>query len=534
MTPIFSLKTQHCLGSFPNKKPIEKGAITLISAFMVFIFTALGLTTLVLTQIHLKLTQYRKNSVLMEYASENGIKQSFDQALSLMSQQTQPLPLSQDEFTDLNQDALKSGKQLIRLLLSIETPIVTKGHWEYMRWSCQTSFLKTSYKNYTFYFTSEYKVTFSSQGKVYNYHPSSTKILFGSMKTFTGNIPLSAFPLLKDRNTSCIPENDFLEKNQISVFPSSQNRLVPKAYFSERELIPDEASQQIKEALNIKTFRPQDLSDKKLRQVLGLEIIDEPVPDGVYLIKDDLGLGGLFIQGDIEEMILAVEHDFQIIQITQEEKIWILKFSPKKDETIFISPSAKKSYDITPKGIVIVNGGIESLGGGMVSASGEIQRLEGEEKVPSLLKSVNLTLISSKEIIITDHIIHEGVQWIDSVPYIKDSQSQLNIFAGGNSLTEKQSRTGGITIDNQFSKDLKIQASLTNSTGEFSIQGKNKTVNILGSVHSSRFSTHRNNLNLFQDPRFLTEENLFLNSPKTKQPVLYITELKFREWIENE
>jgi len=534
MRPIFSLKTQPCLGSFPDKKTIEKGAITLISAFMVFIFTALGLTTLVLTQIHLKLTQYRKNSVLMDYASENGIKQGFDQVLSLLSQQTQPLPLSQEEFTDLNQDALKSGKQLIRLLLSVGTPIEIKDQWEHMSWTCQTSFLKTSYNNYTSYFTCEYEVQFSSQGKVYDYPPSRTKILFGSMKTFTGNIPLSALPLLKDRNANRISKNDFLEKNQISVFPSSQNRVIPAVYLSEKELIPDEASQQIKEAMNIKTFKPQDLSNKKLRQILGLEIKDEPVPDGVYLIKDDLGLGGLFIQGDIEEMILAVEHDFQIIQITQEEKIWILKFSPKKDETTFITPSSKDSYDLTPKGIVIINGGIESLGGGWMSASGDIQRLEGEEKAPSLLKSVNLTFISSKEIVITDHIIHEGVQWIDSVPYVKDSQSQLNIFAGGNSLTEKQNRTGGITIDNQFSKDLKIQASLTTSTGEFSIQGKNKTVNILGSVHSSRFSTHLNNLNLFQDNRSMAEESLFLNSPKTKAPVLYIADLKFSEWIENE
>ncbi|MGM0465085.1 MAG: hypothetical protein ACQERH_01465 [Acidobacteriota bacterium] len=534
MKPLFSLKTQRWPGFFQNKKQIEKGAVTLISAFMVFIFTALGLTTLVLTQINLKLSQYRKNSMLLDYASENGIKQGFDQISNAMSKTPQPLFLSADEFIFLNQDALKTGKQLIQFLFSDEMPLLIDDQWEYMRWTCQTSFSKTSHREHLTYFTSEYEVILSSEGKVYDYSPSRTKILSGSMKTLTGNIPLPAIPLLKDRNADPIQIKDFFEKNHISIFSPGENNLVPEAYVSDKELVPDEATQQIKEALNIKTFNPQDLSDKKLRQVLGLDIVDEPVPEGVYLIKDDLGLGGLFIQGDVKEMILAVEQDFQVLQIAQEAGIWILKFNPQKHETYFITPFGSESYNLTPKGIVIVNGGVDSLGGGIVSASGEIQRLKGVEKAPSLLKSVNLTLISSKEIIITDHIIHEGVQWIDSVPYIKDSQSQLNIFAGGNNITEKQNRTGGITLDSEFSNDLKIQASLTSSTGEFSVKGHNKTVNLLGSVHASQYSTSQNQLNVFTDPRFLAEENLLLNSPKTQHPILYIAEFKLKEWTENE
>jgi hypothetical protein len=534
MKPLFSQKTQRWYIFLQNKKQIEKGAITLISAFMVFMFTSLGLTTLVLTQINLKLSQYRKNSILLDYASENGIKQGFDHISNLISKTQQPLILSRDQFTALSQDSLKNGKELIQHLFSSKTPLVINDQWEYMKWTCQTSFFKTLFSEQNFYFTSEYEVIFSSEGKVYDYPPSRTKTLTCSMKTFTGNTPLSALPLLKDRNSSYTPIKDFLEKNHISVFSSSENSMVPEAYVSDKEVVPDEATQQIKEALNIKTFKPQNLSDKKLRRILGLKMVDEPVPEGVYLIKDDLGLGGLFIQGDIKEMILAVEQDFQVIQITQEEGTWILKFNPQKDKTTFITPYDAECYNLTPKGIVIVNGGIKSLGGGTVNALGEIQRLDGDEKVPSLLKSVNLTLISSKEIIITDHITHQGVQWIDSVPYVKDSQSQLNIFAGGNNLTEKQNRTGGITIDSEFSEDLNIQASLTTSTGEFLIKGENKTVNLLGSVHASQYSTTPNNLNVFVDPRSMAEENFFFNSPKTKQPILYIAEFKFKEWEENE
>ena len=157
-----------------------------------------------------------------------------------------------------------------------------------------------------------------------------------------------------------------------------------------------------------------------------------------------------------------------------------------------------------------------------------------EEQVPSVLNSVNLTIISSEEITISDHIIHEGVQWIESVPYVKDSQSQLNIFAGGNSLAGQEERTGGITIENNASEELKIQASLTTSKGEFSIIGENKTVSIFGSVHASEYSISQNELNITEDDRYLNNENLLKNSPLIKIPLLHLADLEIREWKENE
>ncbi|MBW1717000.1 MAG: hypothetical protein JRJ77_14470 [Deltaproteobacteria bacterium] len=534
MKPFFSQKTLLFLYPFRNKKQLKKGAVTLVCAFMVFLFTTLGLTTLMMTQLNLKLSQYRKNSVLTDYASENGIKLGFSQLSELISGIQEPVILSEQEFSSLKQDALNNGEQSIELLLSSEIPLTTSGEWEYMKWSCLTSFTKTCVKDFSAYFISEYKVDLKSQGKVYEYRTSRIKTLSCFLTLFTGNIPLSALPLLKDKNTNHTPEKEFLEKNNISVFSSGEDGSAPKIYLSEDELIPDTASEQIREALNIKIFKPQDLSDQKLRQILGLEITDEPVPGGVYLIKDDLGLGGIFIQGDVEEMILALEQDYQIIKITHEAGVWILKFNPQTNETCFITPLETQYFDLTPKGIVIVNGGIKSLGGGFANSSGEIEMLGQEEQVPSVLNSVNLTIISSEEITISDHIIHEGVQWIESVPYVKDSQSQLNIFAGGNSLAGQEERTGGITIENNASEELKIQASLTTSKGEFSIIGENKTVSIFGSVHASEYSISQNELNITEDDRYLNNENLLKNSPLIKIPLLHLADLEIREWKENE
>ncbi len=534
MKPFFSQKTPLFLCPFQNKKQLKKGAVTLVCAFMVFLFTTLGLTTLMMTQVNLKLSQYRKNSILTDYASENGIKLGFAQLSELISGIQEPVILSEQEFTSLKEDSLNNGEQAIELLLSSEIPLTTSGEWEYMKWSCLTTFTKTCVKDNSTYFISEYKVDLRSQGKVYEYRTSRIKTLSCLLTLFTGNIPLSTLPLLKDKNTNHIPEKEFLENNNISVFSSGEDDSIPKIYLSEDELIPDTASEQIREALNIKTFKPQDLSDQKLRQILGLEITDEPVPGGVYLIKDDLWLGGIFIQGDVDEMVLAVEQDYQVIKITHEAGIWILKFNPQTNETCFTTPLETQYFDLTPKGIIIVNGGIKSLGGGYVNPSGGIEMLGQEGQVPSVLKSVNLTIITSEEITISDHIIHEGVQWIDSVPYVKDSHSQLNIFAGGNDLVKQEERTGGITIENTSPDDLKIQASLTTSTGEFSIKGENKTVSILGSVHASEYSTNQNELNIFADSRFLDDENLLRNSPIIKSPLLHLAGLEIREWKENE
>jgi hypothetical protein len=530
----FSQRIKPLLRIFKNRKRKEKGAVTLISAFMIFIFTTLGLTTLILTQINLKLSDYRKNSSLLDYASENGIKQGFAHLLDHLSTIKEPIVISEENFFTLNQEASNKGEELIAYLFSSEIPLTIEDSWEYMKWKCQTSFSKIQFKEYDAYFTSEYEVRLSSHGKIYEYNASRTKVLSCTMQIFAGHIPLLTLPLLKDNNTNYAQNKDFLEKNNISVFTSPENKLIPETYLSEEELIPDQSSEQIKEALNIKTFKPQDLSDTKLRQILGLEIVNEPVPEGVFLIKDDLGLGGMFIQGDVEEMIFAVERNFQVIKISLESGIWILKFDPIKYETNFLSPSKQESYNLTPKGLIIVNGGIKSLRGGKVSASGEIKKLEQGEQSPSILRSVNLTIITSNEITITDHLIHEGVKWIDSVPYIKDSHSQLNIFAGGNNLIEKEKRTGGITLESSASEELTIQASLTTSNGEFSVKGENKIINILGSVHGSKYNTHGNKLNIWTDNRFLTEDNQFENSPKTKNPILSIAQFEIRDWKENE
>ena len=125
--------------------------------------------------------------------------------------------------------------------------------------------------------------------------------------------------------------------------------------------------------MKIGVFRPGDLSPARLREVLGLEPSTEPVPDGVYLIRNDLGLGGVFVQGDLDEMILAIGGDSQIVVFRAAGAEWRLEWSPARSRTEFLTPEGASAYDLVPLPIVFVNGKVASLGGGVVGMDGRVE-----------------------------------------------------------------------------------------------------------------------------------------------------------------
>ena len=73
MIQLCSQKIQRWLRYCRKNKKENRGTLTLISVFLFFVFTTLGLGMLYLTQVYLKISAYRKNTILLEYTSENGI-----------------------------------------------------------------------------------------------------------------------------------------------------------------------------------------------------------------------------------------------------------------------------------------------------------------------------------------------------------------------------------------------------------------------------------------------------------------------------
>jgi len=514
-----------------QKNKFKKGSMTLISTFMFFVFSVLGLGMLYNSQIHLRLTACKKNSMLLGYASENGIKQSFNQLVYLASKGTSLSVLLSGETEELKNDAVNKGMRMIEKLLESEVPLTINSNWEKLGWESITTFSLKKIEEEGSHFSATYRAEICSEGMLKNFKQRKKSSLEASMDIFAGNLPLPTIPLLIDKELAPEQKENFLLKNRIDILPFQENKIPPKADFS-KGLLPNEAVHQVNKALKINLFYPQNLSASQLRVALGLEMSEEPVPDGVYLIEDDMGLGGIFVQGDLDEMTMAIEDGFQVISFKIGQYFWVLKFSPAKGKTLFFSPAGIKAYDLVPVGIVIVNGEIRSLGGGTVDSSGTVV-LSRDEEIPCILRGVNLTIISSGRVNLSSHLIYQGVKWEEGIPYIKDSNSQLNIFATGKDFLDGKPRDGEIVIDENAPQELTIQASLTASGKGFNIRGEKKTVHLLGSLHASDYTSNGNRLEIDFDRRFLEEKDLLQNAPETAKPVLYLSSLKVTEWKEN-
>lgn len=249
-----------------------------------------------------------------------------------------------------------------------------------------------------------------SNGAMTALRPKRTSTLDGSLGILAGNLPLAAVPLLINKDLTEAEKNGFLDAHGISLVGKKGEVFPPRAAVTGGNVIPTDANAILSKALDVRVFTPQDLSNAKLRQVLALPAGDDPVPDGVYLIKTDLGLGGIFVQGDVAEMVTAIDGDAQIVEFRLETGEWRIEFSPAGDWTEFTAPDEVYEFDGTPLGIIIVSGRIDSLGGGVVGPDGVIEMVRDRE-IPSILDGVNLSIVSSDEVRLSSHLILQGVKW---------------------------------------------------------------------------------------------------------------------------
>lgn len=511
----------------------RKGTLTLLTVFLFIVFSTLGLGMLYLTQAYLKISAYKKNTLLLEYASENGIKQGYGHLHDLVSLASSPILITESETSQFLADSRIQGNAVVQRVLGCGLPLFLSDSWERLAWESLSDFQLVRLREEPEYFLVEYRARISATGKLQGFNPTKASILDSELGILAGHIPLSAIALLLDKFMTAEQRRIFLAENRIKMLPSGEVELPAPVAFSEGGLLPRQALPQLAKALKIKIFHPQDLSAARLRLVLGLEVNDEPVPEGVYLIQDDLGLGGVFVQGDLDELVLAIQGNFQIIMFRQRENLWILKFSPEESKTVFDSPGGIQSFDYIPLGIIIVNGKILSMGGGFEDAAGNIL-MAAQEEIPCVKRGVSLTFISSDEITLNSHLIYQGVTWKEGVPYIKDSDAQLIIHAAGKDFLDGKEKGGEIIIGENTPEMLKIQASMTASGEGFTVMGDDKEIQMLGSLQVSNLALNGNEISIkFDDRFFQRKDNIFQNGPLTEQQVLYISGFKITEWREN-
>lgn len=509
----------------------QKGTMTLISAFLFFVFSSIGLGMLYLSQIYLKLGMYKKNDIILEYASENGIKDAHHQLTQLVRQVSSPLILSPEEAEELRGDAVAKGIKTAEKLLGQTLPLTCGDTWENLSWSAQTNLSVKSVKESENYLREFFDAHLLSEGVITSFQQKRASSLLAELEVWVGHVPLPAIPILIDKSLNPDQQESFIKDNAIEITSPPVDVLPSGICFSPGDLLPADATPLVAKALKIKIFHPQELSQAILREALGLEPSEDPVPDGVYLIQDDLGLGGIFIEGDLDEMVLAIENDFQVISFRSEHGQWQLKFNPSKFETVFLSPQGTQSFNLIPRGIFVVNGEIRSIGSGIVDESGEVTMVKDEE-IPCILKGVNLTIISSKKTTISSHIIHQGVTWEDGIPYVKDGSSQLHIFATGQDIQGNSTESGEIVIASDAPDELKVQSSLTASGRGISVEGENRTVNLFGSLQTKDYTSNGNTLKLTFDGNPLNDETQLENAPQAAKPILHLASFMVMEWME--
>ena len=507
------------------------GSIGIATSFVSLCFSVLGMGMIALSQAHLKIGKAGELSTILGHASENGIKQAVEVLASRMDSGNTLIDLTDERFETLRNDLLSGGTGAAETILGCSFPLALRDTWEEMSWASSTECRNESVQNKGPYLTGVFDLEIQSVGKHRSFKPARLSACSASMKITAGRIPLPAVPFLVNKTMSPNETSDFLTENRITLRSPSDGLAPVRMTANGDAVLPSDALPLLSEALKIDLIHPGDLTNPLLRRSLGLEESDEDIPNGVYLIRDCAELGGLYIEGDVDEMITAIDGEYQAICIRLDGKEWTLKYAPSLGRTFFDTPDGQEAFDLLPPGIVFVNGKIMSLGGGIVDGSGEI-RIVQDDPVPSILSGLQLTLVSSDKITLTSHLISQGVRWRDGLPYIKEGSSQVIIYASGADFHDGSSREGGIDIAEEAPENTAIQASLTAGGSGLSIQGEGKNIEILGSLQTTDIAAKGNALTISpgRNAESVLQSKLF--APLTPNPILLVSSFRIGEWKE--
>jgi hypothetical protein len=503
-----------------------------MSLFLFFIFSVLGLSLTYLMQISLRVSASKKKSVALSYAAEVGLKQGWEQWTGILSGRRFPRVISEERLLELREAFPARSGLLVAEALGAAPPLTLGGQWQNQSWEARTEFSLERSRVEDDYFQADFKAGTVSQGTIPSArgkHSASSESL---LEIAAGRVPLSFFPLLVNEPSDPAEAQNYAEAHRITFSPLERGLVVPPLSFGPAGLLPQDACSALGDVLRLKIFKPQDLGVRSLREALGLESSLDPVPEGVYLIHTDLGLGGIYVQGDLDELILAVDQVSQVLFFRSATAgCWILRIDPASSRTSFETPLETLLYDLVPAGTVVVAGKIRSLGGGRPSPSGDYV-ICPEEEVGCLLHGLSLTIVSSDTMTLTSHLIREGVRWQNGIPYLKEADSKLTLFATGQDWLSASPTEGGIVIGEEAPADLKIEASLVAPGAGFVLKGEAQTVRIAGSLQASVIRSGTGSLALTYDARTRGSGTVAAAMPETALPVLMVKGMRLLQWTD--
>jgi len=498
---------------------------------LMVVFTGLGLAMLHASGIHLKINGYRKFSGLLDCASENGLKRGLHDLEAWLEAEGLLAPVQAASVEALRADPPAAFPRLLEEALGSAFPRALEESFDGMSWRSRAECGFGGLEDRGGYVRLEAALRIEASGGLDRVRARRLSVLEGSLGLFAGRLPLAAVPLYIKGEMTGAERAAFAAESGVS-FPGRPGEILgPGPAVSPAGVLPEDGAVDLAaKALGVGIFEPGDLSPARLREALGLEASTDPVPDGVYLIRNDLGLGGVFVQGDLDELILAVRGDAQIAVFRAGGAEWRLEWSPARSRTEFLGPEGTAVLDLVPLPLVFVNGAVAALGGGAVAPDGRVE-MAYDGETPAVLDGLDLTIVSADRVTIASHLILEGVRWQDGVPYRKGSEAQLVIYSAGQDPLSGEQTGGGIAVAAEAPDNLKIQATLTAAAGEFRIDGTGKSVELMGALQAGAYAGNGNRLALYRDER--AAAGLFpANAPLSAGPQIAFTSLRVLGWKE--
>lgn len=505
-----------------QKIDIRKGSALIVCFLLSSLFIVLSLGLLLNSQIFLEVQGIRKTNRLSAYAAENGIKQAWEKIENKCQDLYGGAEIGDELFQQL-QLQLKAGK--IDLIYPLLTEALNQAHEETSRMSWETASTGqlTRLDIYDQYLQAIFEIELNSRGNIQGFNGKTVEGVSLSLSFFAGYLPLNQVALTFEKSRAKDENNE-----RIKIISTDKNNFSPeKPIAMSGPFIPDDALPIISRGLKI--LRPDHLPNWLLRQALGLEPGNKPVPDGVYLIKNDLGLGGLYVQGDLNEILLGVEGTYQLVQFTQAEKRWLLKFDPGQAKTFFYSPNETLSFDLLPIPVIMANGQVESLASGQPAPDGYL--VTSETEVPAFIPGVKLTLVCSGKINITSSLTPQGLEWRNGLPYLKSRQSQLTIWSTGKDFQSEEIIDGGINLVNENYRDQVISAFLIAGGQGLKISKSASETKIIGSLSATGLDLNSNSLTVFHpDDETVSRSHQPDFNVYSERPLLVLNNFRLDEW----
>jgi hypothetical protein len=506
------------------------GSVTVIVLLLMVVFAGLGLAMLHASGVHVKINGFRRSSTLLDCASENGLKRGLRDLAAWLETEGLLAPVTDAAVEAVRTDPRRGFPLLVEGAFGAAFPRLVEESFDGLSWESRTECVFGGVADMGGYLRIEAPVRIEATGSILGTRAGHLSTLEGSLGFLAGRLPLAAIPFYIKGELGDGEKTAFAAANGIRLAAKPGQPLGAGVAAAPDGVLPDDAGRLAAKALAVGVFEPGRLSPAQLRRALGLEASMEPVPDGVYLIENDLGLGGVFVQGPLDELVLAVRGDSQIVVFRAGGDEWRLEWSPARSRTEFITPAGSRIYDLVPLPLLFVNGLIASLGGGTVRPDGRVE-MSFDDRTPAVLSGVDLTIVSADQVTISSHLVLEGVRWRDGIPYSKDSEAQLVIYAAGRDVVTGETTSGGVRVAGDAPADLRLQASVTAAAGGFRIEGATKSVELLGGLQADAYEGNGSRLTLYRDDR--SSAGAFPeNSPLTARPQLAAYALKVLSWRE--